>query len=176
MRSPSRGQALCHPSAYDSQRSLYTEMEYFVPVDEAAALVADLRAFHESVQPAVEQLCAPPNCSLFAGIRYVAADENWMSMMYGRDIAVLSQIVIGTPSMSGPPEVITLLDRGLERLALARSGRPHWGKWHEAAASELRPAYPHFDDFVALRARLDPHGLFVNDWLQTQLGLSTRVQ
>ena len=75
--------ALCHPSAYDASRALYTEMEYFVPVDEAAALVDDLRDFHAAVAPNLTALCAPPDCSLFAGIRYVAADQNWLSMMYG---------------------------------------------------------------------------------------------
>jgi hypothetical protein len=92
-------------------------------------------------------------------------------MMYGRDIAVLSQIVFGTPSSTGPAAVVELLDRGLEQLGLARHGRPHWGKWHEAGVTALRPAYPRFDDFVGLRAQLDPHGLFMNNWLRTQLGV-----
>ena len=50
---------------------------------------------------------------LFAGIRYVRGDDIWLSMMQGEDIAVLSSIVTGTPSVSGPLPIVHLIDRGL---------------------------------------------------------------
>jgi len=34
----------------------------------------------------------------------------------------------------------------------------------------LRERYPRFDEFVALRDRLDPGGLFTNDYLDRVLG------
>jgi FAD/FMN-containing dehydrogenase len=48
-------------------------------------------------------------------------------------------------------------------------GRPHWGKWHSHTARELRALYPRWDHFQSVRARLDPHGRFLNDYLRRLL-------
>ncbi|MEU8618600.1 D-arabinono-1,4-lactone oxidase [Streptomyces sp. NPDC048623] len=53
-------------------------------------------------------------------------------------------------------------------------GRPHWGKMHRLDAERLRPRYPRFDEFTALRDRLDPEGLFRNTYLDTVLGVPGR--
>ena len=45
-------------------------------------------------------------------------------------------------------------------------GRPHWGKMHTHTAKELSELYPMWDTFQAVRARLDPGGLFMNDFLR----------
>jgi FAD/FMN-containing dehydrogenase len=37
-------------------------------------------------------------------------------------------------------------------------------------AADLRPTYPHFDDFLAVRDRLDPNRVFANDYLTRMLG------
>ncbi|MGO8609136.1 D-arabinono-1,4-lactone oxidase, partial [Rhizobium johnstonii] len=60
--------------------------------------------------------------------------------------------------------------RALEEVLLAHDGRPHWGKMHTLDAASLRPRYPRFDDFVALRDRLDPHRMFRNPYLDRVLG------
>jgi L-gulonolactone oxidase len=49
-------------------------------------------------------------------------------------------------------------------------GRPHWGKRHFQTAATLRPRYPHWDRFAAVRASLDPRGVFANDWTDRVLG------
>jgi L-gulonolactone oxidase len=49
-------------------------------------------------------------------------------------------------------------------------GRPHWGKRHSLTAAELAGLYPRFDDFRAVRARLDPEGAFANPYLERVLG------
>ena len=41
---------------------------------------------------------------------------------------------------------------------------------HQRTAADLRPAYPRFDDFVALRDRLDPQRRFQNGYLRQVLG------
>ena len=53
---------------------------------------------------------------------------------------------------------------------LAHGGRPHWGKMHTLDATALRARYPRFDDFTALRDRLDPHRAFRNPYLDRVLG------
>ncbi len=49
-------------------------------------------------------------------------------------------------------------------------GRPHWGKMHNRDAESLRATYPRFDDFVAVRDRLDPQRVFGNAYLERVLG------
>ena len=43
-------------------------------------------------------------------------------------------------------------------------GRPHWGKRHFQTAETLAPRYPRWSEFQALRAKLDPEGLFANEY------------
>jgi FAD/FMN-containing dehydrogenase len=57
-----------------------------------------------------------------------------------------------------------------EAILRAYSGRPHWGKMHSLTARELRPLYPRWDDFRAVRRRLDPDGMLLNAYLRTILG------
>ena len=49
-------------------------------------------------------------------------------------------------------------------------GRPHWGKMHTLDADRLRALYPRFDDFLAVRDRLDPARVFANPYLERVLG------
>jgi L-gulono-1,4-lactone dehydrogenase len=49
-------------------------------------------------------------------------------------------------------------------------GRPHWGKLHSRTAAELKPLYPDWDRFQAVRRHWDPDGVFMNDYLTRVLG------
>jgi L-gulonolactone oxidase len=49
-------------------------------------------------------------------------------------------------------------------------GRPHWGKMHTCDAATLRTRYPRFDEFLAVRKRADPAGVFSNDYTDRVLG------
>lgn len=48
-------------------------------------------------------------------------------------------------------------------------GRPHWGKVHWHSGRDLRDLYPRWNDFHAIRARLDPSGRFLNAYLRDEL-------
>jgi L-gulonolactone oxidase len=58
----------------------------------------------------------------------------------------------------------------IERILAAAGGRPHWGKLHTLAAASLRDRYPRFDEVRAVRASVDPGGLFENPYLRRVLG------
>eukprot|EP00450_Noctiluca_scintillans_P006493 CAMPEP_0194494894 /NCGR_PEP_ID=MMETSP0253-20130528/12655_1 /TAXON_ID=2966 /ORGANISM="Noctiluca scintillans" /LENGTH=472 /DNA_ID=CAMNT_0039336071 /DNA_START=34 /DNA_END=1452 /DNA_ORIENTATION=- len=171
---------LCH-EADDATK--YTEMEYFVPRENATAFVQDFRAFQASVEDQSEckqdstlkGVGATPECSLFAGIRYGKGDEMWMSQMYQRDIAVLSMIVLGNATTAGPVDEFSLFGHAVEQLAATYNGRPHWGKMNWATAADVKPQYPRFDDFVQLRAELDPKCMFLNYYLRRVLGVDSVV-
>ncbi len=51
------------------------------------------------------------------------------------------------------------------------SMRPHWGKLHNATHTELTHVYPRLHQFMALRTRLDPGNLFVNEYLTDVLNI-----
>jgi L-gulonolactone oxidase len=49
-------------------------------------------------------------------------------------------------------------------------GRPHWGKLHRRRAADLAPSYPQWDEFAAVRDRMDPDRRFANPELERVLG------
>jgi len=60
--------------------------------------------------------------------------------------------------------------RAVEAIMEEYDGRPHWGKRHYQTAATLRPRYPQWDRFTAVRDRLDPERKFENDYLRRVLG------
>jgi L-gulono-1,4-lactone dehydrogenase len=63
------------------------------------------------------------------------------------------------------------LFRDAEAIFLAHDGRPHWGKLHFLDSVEIANRYPALPVFQAIRAEMDPRGMFANDYL-AGLGLA----
>jgi FAD/FMN-containing dehydrogenase len=57
-----------------------------------------------------------------------------------------------------------------EEIFLRHGGRPHWGKVHSLTQNDLRDLYPKWNDYQALRRRLDPTGVFVDRYYGSVLG------
>jgi L-gulonolactone oxidase len=96
-------------------------------------------------------------------IRFTAADDIWLSHGYQRDSAYIA--IHQYVGVEYEPYF-----RAFEEVTTALGGRPHWGKLHYREAASLREAYPRFDDFVAIRDRLDPDRAFANAYLTRVLG------
>ncbi len=143
------------PRVFTSPRSVrFCEMEYAIP---RAALPDVLRELH--TLPARHDL----RVSFPVEVRVAPADDIPLSTASGRDSAYLAvHLFRGT-------ELRPYFD-AVEALLTAAEGRPHWGKLHQQDADYLRARYPRFDDFVATRDRLDPGGVFSNDYLDRVLG------
>ncbi len=141
------------------RRVRFLKTEWAVPRRAATDVLDDLRRQHE----ASDWRSAFP-----VGVRLAAADDVPLSTAYGRDTAyVAAHVPAGTEP--GP------WFAAVERTAAAAGGRPHWGKLHGLDAEALRPRYPLFDDFLAVRDRLDPTGVLSNAHLDRVLGpCSTR--
>jgi L-gulonolactone oxidase len=92
-----------------------------------------------------------------------AADDVPLSMASARDTAYIAAHV---PAGTEPGPWFA----ALEAIAGEVGGRPHWGKLHGLAAGALRARYPRFDEFVAVRERLDPTGVLGNAYLDRVLG------
>ena len=96
-------------------------------------------------------------------MRFAAADDIWLS--------TATVATAGTsPCTSTTGAITSRYFRAVEAIAADVDGRPHWGKLHYRDAASLRGTYPHFDDFVAVRDRLDPQRMFGNAYLRQVLG------
>jgi L-gulonolactone oxidase len=96
-------------------------------------------------------------------VRFVGADEVALSASHGRDTCYIA--VHQDRKLHWEPYF-----RGVEEIMESYGGRPHWGKRHFQTAESLAPRYPRWDEFQALRAKLDPEGRFANDYTQRVLG------
>jgi L-gulonolactone oxidase len=132
----------------------FTEMEYGIPRAALPEAFAGLRKVVESL---------PFKVQFPVEIRFTAADDIWLSHGYQRDSAYIA--IHQYVGVEYEPYF-----RAFEEVTTALGGRPHWGKLHYREAASLREAYPRFDDFVAIRDRLDPDRVFANAYLTRVLG------
>lgn len=136
------------------KRMRYNELEYGVPFEDGPEVIRELRRqlekHHERVSFPIE-------------VRTAAADDVPLSPAYGRDttyIAVHRYV---------REQYLEYFAR-VEEVLQAAGGRPHWGMMHTLRTAQLRELYPRFDDFVALRDRIDPNRVFDNPYLERALG------
>lgn len=136
------------PSAGDELQS-----EYLVPRHHAAAAIETLRGLAGRIAP-VLQVCE---------VRTVAADRLWLSSAYGTEAVGLH--FTWRPDVAAVVGLLPTIER-----ALPATARPHWGKLFTLSGTDVVARYPRWDDFAALRTRLDPERRFGNDFL-ARLGL-----
>jgi FAD-linked oxidoreductase len=132
----------------------FQEMEYSLPAEN---FVAAMRAIEACIRRNRFLVHFP-----IEG-RFVRADDIYLSPASGRDSAY-----IAVHMYKGMPYGAYF--DALEAILRSYGGRPHWGKMHSLTARELRPLYPRWDDFQAVRRQLDPDGLFLNAYLRALLG------
>ena len=96
-------------------------------------------------------------------VRVAAADDITLSTASGRESAY---VAVHMDNKQPHEQYFRLVESVMDDVA----GRPHWGKLHYQSAETLRPRYPWFDEFVALRDQLDPTGRFSNAYLDRVLG------
>jgi FAD/FMN-containing dehydrogenase len=92
--------------------------------------------------------------------RTLAADDIDLSPAYGR-----ASVTLSVHQAHNRPYKRFFAD--VEAIFRNHAGRPHWGKIHRHSARQLRPLYPKWDQFQAVRARLDPQGRFMNAHLRS---------
>ncbi|MGI8882144.1 MAG: D-arabinono-1,4-lactone oxidase [Jatrophihabitans sp.] len=136
------------------RRVRFVEMEYAVPRAELAGLV---RAIKHTIETRGWPIAFPIE------VRVAAADDIPLSTASGR---ASGYVAVHVPAGQEHETYF----RAVEQLAGEVGGRPHWGKLHYLDAATLRERYPRFDEFVALRDRLDPRGVFSNAYLDRVLG------
>jgi FAD/FMN-containing dehydrogenase len=143
------------PRVFTQRRTVrFREMEYAVPVE---TLPAAFRAVRELIDRSGWRISFPIE------VRVAAGDDRWLSTAHGRDSGY---IAVHRYWREDP----TAYFGAVEEILAGLGGRPHWGKEHGLDAVALRERYPRFDDFVAVRDRLDPDRVFANPYLDRVLG------
>jgi FAD/FMN-containing dehydrogenase len=96
--------------------------------------------------------------------RFVRGDDIWLSPAYQRDSAyIAAHMYQGMPYRAYFDAIEAIFQR--------YDGRPHWGKMHTLTAETLATRYPRWRDFLRVRERLDPQGVFLNDYLRRLFGV-----
>jgi xylitol oxidase len=132
------------PSAGDELQT-----EYFVPRRDAVAAFEAIRGISDLVTPLL----------LVSEIRTIAADDLWLSPLYGGD-----RVALHFTWRPLQPQVEAVLPVIEERLA-PFGVRPHWGKlFRMDPSSDGR--YPKLPEFRELADRLDPDGKFRSPFLR----------
>jgi len=136
------------------RRVRFREMEYAIPRENVPEALR-----------AIQKLVADKgwNISFPVEVRVAAADDNWLSTAYGRESGY---IAVHRYYREDPTEYF----EAVEAIMKGFGGRPHWGKMNYRDAESLAAVYPRFDDFRAVRDRLDPARLFANEYLDRVLG------
>lgn len=145
---------LSHRVLTQSRTVRFREMEYALPQDQVVPVFRAVKALIAKRGWRIE---------FPIEVRFAAADDRWLSTAYERDSAY---IAVHRYWRHDPQAYFD----AVEEICVAHGGRPHWGKLHSLDADRFRERYPRFDDFVALRDRLDPERLFGNRYLERVLG------
>ena len=142
------------------RRVRFNEMEYAIPRAHAREAV-------ERALDAIERPRLPITFPL--EVRFAAGDDALLSTAHERETCY-----IAVHQYRGM-EFETCF-RAIEAIMDGYGGRPHWGKRHYQSAATLAGRYPGWERFQDVRARLDPSGVFTNDYVRRVLGpVTTRA-
>jgi L-gulonolactone oxidase len=136
------------------RRVVFREMEYAVP---RAAVPQVLAGIERYLDRSGERIGFPVE------VRFAAADDIWLSTANGRDTGYVAVHQYHRREHER-------YFRAVEAIAQEVGGRPHWGKLHYRDAASLREQYARFDNFLAVRDKLDPQRTFGNAYLERVLG------
>jgi L-gulonolactone oxidase len=96
-------------------------------------------------------------------VRFTAGDDIPLSTAHGRTSAYIAVHVF--KGMEHEPFM-----RDVEDILRGHDARPHWGKLHFRESDELSRLYPRWNDFIAMRDRLDPDRTFRNEYTRRVFG------
>ncbi|MBV9905601.1 MAG: FAD-binding protein [Alphaproteobacteria bacterium] len=128
----------------------FNEMEYAVPYEKGP----------ETIRKIVGEIRRREiNTGFPIEYRTVHEDDVWLSPFYERKSATIAVHQYHRVNTARLFDMCESVFRSVE-------GRPHWGKRHTRSREEFAELYPKFEDFRAVRARLDPAMKFLNAHLR----------
>jgi FAD/FMN-containing dehydrogenase len=156
---------LSYTHADDMRAQPIYNKEYFVPVTkEHEALDAFVKAVRNSP--------IKPHTDFWVHERYLNSDNSFLMPCYGFghcssfEVAYVSNTMTGPlPPMSEWREQTAAYDTALQSF----HGRPHWAKENLVDYQYYKDSGLPIDEFMAVRKRLDPNEMFLNDYLREKL-------
>ena len=139
------------PSARETR---FNEMEYSVPAERGPQCFMSIRALMHSRFPKVPWPVE---------YRTLDADALWLSSAHERKTVTIS-------IHQGADHPFEDFFRAAEEVFIENQGRPHWGKVHYRGATDFAALYPRWEEFLELRKERDPHGKFMNGYLNRIFG------
>jgi L-gulonolactone oxidase len=133
-------------------------MEFSVPYEGARDVIHALRQL-------IRQNGFPTHSPV--DIRFSGRDEAWLGLSHGRRSCFIGIVVYQPFGRSVSSDAYF---RAVDDLMRGFDARPHWGKVHFRDHNDLRGRYARWDDFQAMRERLDPNRVFANAYLDRVLG------
>jgi len=147
-----------------SDRLMPTEFtELWIPLDQTVPVMQALAKQYANGYSATGTYA----CELYA----TKASPFWMSPAYGTDVLRVDVFWFGRNGDQTPQSFY----QQFWDLLKPFNFRPHWGKYLPPPATYgktyYQGVYPHFQDFLDLRATYDPYQIFVTDYWRQQLGI-----
>jgi FAD-linked oxidoreductase len=133
----------------------FNEMEFHLPANVQLKALAEIVATIEKERPDV---FFPIEC------RRIAPDDAWLSPFQGEP---RGSIAVHAHYKDDFAFLYTLIEPIFRRY----DGRPHWGKLHSVTGDQLGALYPRWNDFLKVRAALDPDGRMLNPYLKGLFGV-----
>ena len=140
-----------HADGEPSSRGDELQSEYFVAREDAPKAIAALRSIGHALRDVLQ----------VSELRAVAADNIWLSPCYRRDSIGIHFTWIHE-EMYIVREVLPLVEKVLKPF----HARPHWGKLFTMPPCEVAPLYPKLSEYKALCTKLDPRGVFRNEFIE----------
>jgi xylitol oxidase len=129
------------------------QSEYLLPRRNAVPAIDAVRRLSRTIQPLTQ----------ISEIRTVAADGLWMSPQYGRDTVGIHFTWL--PRQAAVEQALAEVEQALAPF----DARPHWGKLFLGGPEGVGWRYERLGDFGDLLGRLDPGGVFRNEWLESRV-------
>ena len=144
---------------FPSEREVrFNEMEYHLPREH---LLPTLRKVRETLDQRHPEIFFPIEVRVVRGV----GDGALLSPFQGH--AVSGSIAVHHSHVEDPLPYFA----DIEPLFREASGRPHWGKMNTLGAADFAALYPRWQEFLDVRAALDPEGKMLNPYLRKVFGL-----
>lgn len=144
-----------HKTLSTERNVRFNEMEYHLPREAGPEA---LKEIIEAIETNDVEVFFPIE------FRTVAPDDIWLSPFYRRESC---SIAVHRYHEEDYTPYFSLI----EPIFRKHEGRPHWGKLNTLKAEDFAGLYPKWNDFLEVRAELDPEGKFLNPYLRDVFGV-----
>lgn len=139
--------------------------ELWIPIERTQEVMKALKALYSRGPQYTGSFC----CELYAARK----SDCWLSPSYGTDVFRVDVFWYGHNKANPADQFYPQFWKALAKFNF----RPHWGKFlpDEKSAQGVRylkKQYPQWNNWMKLRRQLDPHGVFLNDYWRSHLGIT----